>query len=254
MLLVLALFLADCDHNSRPEYVWLADLQNPFVGSWESKIPSMDNARMVSEYKSDGTFTCGFPEVSGFEGPFYGGYSVTDDILICWLDYEGESAYKFKVVDNNKINVTEYDDLEEGNTTPFVRVPGSAVNRENKPLSLNNVFIGKWQAEIPSMDNAKMLSEYKSDGKFTCGFPEVSGFEGPFYGAYIVFTNSNIYISSGTYASNVMVSYTAFEGAASYTFNVTDGGGGTISVTEITGLEGGTFTVGSTSMFTRVQN
>jgi hypothetical protein len=66
-----------------------------------------------------------------------------------------------------------------GNTAPFVRVADSAVNKENKPLSLDNVFIGgKWKSQIPSMSNTEMVSECKADGMFFCGFPNVSRIEG----------------------------------------------------------------------------
>jgi hypothetical protein len=237
---VSALTLFGCAHGSN-DSVWLADLHNPFVGHWESEIPSMDYARLVSEYKSDGTFTCDFPDHPEFGGPFAGGYSVTGDILIGWLDFEGASAYKFKAVDNDTIDVTEINgvteggELELGNTAPFVRVAGSAVNKENKPLSINNVFIGgKWKSQIPSMNNAEMVSEYKADGTFTCGFPDIPGYEGPFNGAYLVFEDK-------------MASWLGFEGVATYKFVVNTNN--TINVTEFDNME-----EGNTSVFTHIEN
>jgi Zn/Cd-binding protein ZinT len=239
--LVFSFVLAGCDKSggdSEPEPIWLADLQNPFVGHWESEIPSMNNAKLVSEYKNDGTFTCDFPENPEFGGPFEGGYSVTGDILIGWLDFEGASAYKFKVVDNDTIDVTEINEVKEGgeltlgNTAPFVRVAGSVVNRENKPLSLANVFIGgKWKSQIPSMGNAEMVSEYKTDGTFTCGFPAMPEYEGPFHGAYFVFEDK-------------MASWLDFEGVAAYKFEAVDLFA--INVTEFDNLE-----EGNTSVFVR---
>jgi predicted small secreted protein len=121
ILLVFSFVLTGCNKGGGGgDSVWLADLQNPFVGHWESEIPSMSNAKMVSEYKNDGTFTCGFPDMPGFEGPFEGGYSVTGDILIGWLDFEGASAYKFKVVDNNTIDVTEIYEMSLRGASPAV--------------------------------------------------------------------------------------------------------------------------------------
>jgi hypothetical protein len=238
-VVLVSLFFSGCPSDN--EAVWLADLSNPFVGHWESKIPSMGYATMVSEYKNNGTFTCDFPEHPEFGGPFGGGYSITGDILIGWLDFEGASAYKFKVVDNDTIDVTEINEVKEGgvlelgNTAPFVRVAGSTVNKEDKPLSLNNVFIGgKWRSQIPSMNNAEMVSEYKTDGTFTCGFPAIPGYEGPFYGAYFVFENK-------------MVSWLDFEGVAAYKFVVN--ANNTINVTEFDDL-----VEGNTSVFTRIQN
>jgi Zn/Cd-binding protein ZinT len=81
----------------------------------------MGNAEMVSEYKTDGTFTCGFPDIPGYEGPFYGAYLVFEDKMVSWLDFEGAAAYKFEAVDLFTIHVTEFDDLEEGNTSVFAR-------------------------------------------------------------------------------------------------------------------------------------
>jgi hypothetical protein len=239
MPVVLVFLFFGCSSDDSEKDVWLADLANPFVGHWESEIPSMGYARLVSEYKNDGTFTCDFPTHPEFGGPFEGGYSVTGDILIGWLDFEGASAYKFKVVNNDTIDVTEIDEVKEGgalelgNTAPFVRVAGSAVNKENKPLVLDNVFIGgKWRSLIPSMNNAEMVSEYKNDGTFTCGFPAIPGYEGPFYGAYFVFENK-------------MASWLDFEGVAAYKFVVN--ADNTIRVTEFDDLE-----EGNTSIFTRI--
>jgi hypothetical protein len=127
----------------------------------------MDNAKLDSEYKIDGTFTCGFPELPGMEGPFTGGYLVTGDILVGWLDFEGASAYKFKVADNDTIDVTEIVKVNEdgsfefGNTTPFIRIAGSTVSKENRPLKLINALIGgKWTYNQTEY-------QFKSDGTAT---------------------------------------------------------------------------------------
>ena len=241
VLLITAIFtLAGCD-NGGGDDIWLKDLQNPFVGEWESEIPSMNYARLVSEYKADGTFTCDFLEHPEFGGPFAGGYTIIGDILVGWLDFEGASAYKFKVIDNNTIDVTEINEVKEegelelGNTAPFTRLKGSVVNTENKPLSINNVFAGgKWKSKIPSMNNAEMISEYKTDGTFICGFPAIQGFEGPFYGAYLVFEDK-------------MASWLDFEGLGAYKYEVVNAS--TINVTEFDNME-----EGNTSVFIRVQN
>jgi hypothetical protein len=173
-LVMAAIFtLAGCG-GSDSDPVWLADLSNPFLGQWESNIPSMDYAKLVSEYKGDGTFTCDFPEHPEFGGPFTGGYTVSGDILVGWLDFEGASAYKFKVVNNDTIDVTEINEVKEGgelvlgNTAPFTRVAGSPVNKEDKALVLSNAFIGKWGASIPNPDDPahpyETLQEYRRDG------------------------------------------------------------------------------------------
>ena len=232
-VMVVSFVFLSCLTNDSKKDIWLAELSNPFLGKWESRIPSMNNAKMVSEFKTDGTFICGFPEVSGYDGPFNGGYVVTGDIMVSWLDFEGAAAYKFQVVDNNTINVTEFDDLVEGNTSTFTRFAGSTVNKENKPLSLNNMFVGgKWKSQIPSMDNAERVSEFASNGTFTCGFPNVPGYEGPFIGGYLVFQDK-------------MVSWLDFEGAAAYKFTAIDAN--TINVTEFDDL-----VEGNTSTFTRI--
>jgi uncharacterized protein YodC (DUF2158 family) len=127
-VLLVSFVFSGCLSSGGGEAVRLADLSNPFIGKWESRIPSMNNAKMVSEFKSDGTYTCGFPDVQGFEGPFNGGYLVFEDKMVSWLDFEGDAAYKFQVVDSNTINVTEIVEVKQGgeltlgNTSAFTRV------------------------------------------------------------------------------------------------------------------------------------
>jgi hypothetical protein len=72
--------------------------------------------------------------------------------MASYLDFEGPAAYRFKVIDNDTIDVTELEGRaedgkwiwEDGETAPFTRVSGSAVNREDKPFVLANDMIGTW--------------------------------------------------------------------------------------------------------------
>jgi len=152
----------------------LATFANPFIGTWESEIPSA-GTKLTFTYKPDGTFDYvmeGVPAEQGGEGS--GGYLVSGDTQISYLDFEGAAAYIFKVVDNDTIDVTEITEVGAdgtpvlGNTAPFVRAAGSSVTTVDTPFVLDNPFIGTWSAQIPDdEDAAKILDvtmEYRTDG------------------------------------------------------------------------------------------
>jgi hypothetical protein len=235
-----------CLTNDSGEAVWLADLSNPFLGKWQSDIPSA-GMTLIFDYKTNGIFDYeipGLPANQGGQGT--GAYIVYKDMMVTWLDIEGAAAYTFKVVDNNTIDVTELEldaegELVPGETAPFTRVTGSAVNRENKPFALSNPFIGgKWESLIPSMDNAKMVSEYKANGECTVIFPDVP----VEYGGGVLYTGCYIIYE------DKFVSYVEGDGLGAFTFSMTDANN--ISVTEIEEVqEDGTIESGNTSMFTR---
>jgi hypothetical protein len=245
VLMIAAIFtLAGCDTGGGTgddDDIWLKDLSNPFIGKWESHIPSMDNARMISEYKTDGTFTCGFPEVEGYEGPFNGGYLVAGNVMVSYLDFDGVAGYTFKVVDNDTIDVTEFEvkedgSFESGNTAPFTRVAGSPVNKANQPFVLNHPYIGKWNFTGEGME----IPEYNAifgEGKFDI----VTNYEAKANGMLaFYFTVSNAstktVLVSDTDESpyfifdNVLVVYEAGEGFETGT--ITPGDSNTIYLTE----------------------
>jgi hypothetical protein len=154
----------------------LATFANPFIGTWESDIPSA-NTKLTFIYKPDGSFDFtmdGVPADQGGEGS--GGYLVLGDVQVSYLDFEGAAAYVFEVVDNNTINVKEVLEVGEngafvfGNTSPFKRVPDSPVAEKAQPFVLNNPFIGTWQALIPDDENPgevfDITMEYLSNGLF----------------------------------------------------------------------------------------
>ncbi|MDR1375928.1 MAG: hypothetical protein LBJ22_00335 [Synergistaceae bacterium] len=241
--LSLLVVLGGCGGSSSDSEFNLAGLDNPFIGKWQSDIPSA-NTTLIFDYKDDGTFEyemVGVPENQGGKGT--GGYVAHDGIQVTWLDFEGAAAYTFKVVDNDTINVTELEVNENGeqatgNTAPFKRVEGSEVNTKDIPFRLVNTFIGKWKSEIPSA-NATLIFDYKDDGTFEyemVGVPEDQGGKGT--GCYIVFGNK-------------MVSYLDFEGVASYSFEVVDAD--TVDVTELEPNESGELVPGNTAPFIRVR-
>jgi hypothetical protein len=238
-MLVSVLFI--CCPNDGGKTIWLANLSNPFLGKWQSDIPSAGTT-LTFDYKDDGTFAYkmdGIPAGQGGEGT--GGYVVYGDLMVTYLDFEGAAVYRFEVVDNDTIDVTEleYDEsgkLVPGNTAPFTRVQGSAVNMENKPLKLDNVFLGKWRSDIPSAGTT-LTFDYKSDGTFAYkmdGIPASQGGEGT--GCYIVYEDKQI-------------SYLDFEGAAVYSFVKVNNS--TINVTELEQING-KLVPGNTAPFTRV--
>jgi hypothetical protein len=233
-----------CLTNGGKETIWLADLSNPFLGKWRSDIPSAGTT-LTFDYKTDGTFDyemAGIPAEQGGKGT--GGYVVYGNVQVSYLSFEGAAVYTFKVVDNNTINVTELEpnengELIAGNTVPFTRVQGSAVNRTNKPLNLSNPFLGKWRSDIPSAGTT-LTFDYKTDGTFDyemAGVPAEQGGKGT--GCYIVYGDKQI-------------SYLDFEGVAVYTFKAVDAA--TINVTELEPDENGELVAGNAAPFTRVTN
>jgi hypothetical protein len=190
VLLIAAIFtVAGCD-NGDGDDIWLADLSNPFIGKWESKIPSMGNAVMVSEYKTDGTFTALFPDLPVNQGggvTYDGGYLVSGNVFVSYLEVDGVAGYTFKVVDNDTIDVTEIEAVNAdgsfklGNTAPFTRVAGSSVNTEDKPFVLKHPYLGKWNftgdypGEIYGMQNVDTVHivtnyEAKANGMLAFDF------------------------------------------------------------------------------------
>ncbi|MDR1301883.1 MAG: hypothetical protein LBK43_05375 [Treponema sp.] len=226
-MVVSVLFFGCSDDNE--EAIWLATVSNPFLGQWQSDIPSAGTT-LTFNYKTDGTFDyemAGVPAEQGGKGT--GGYVVYGNKQISYLEFEGAALYIFEVIDNNTINVTELEpdetgELVPGNTAPFTRVPGSPVNRENKPLNLNNAFLGTWLSDIPSAGTT-LTFNYKTGGTFDYEMAGVPAEQGG-TGCYIVYEDTQ-------------VSYLEFE--------IIDDD--TITVTELEKNEDG-----NTALFTRVTN
>ena len=165
--------------NDKGDGLWLTDLSNPFIGQWQSNIPSMGNAKAVFEFKTDGNFTCVFPDLPLDQGGgviYTGGYLVKDNVQVTFLSGDGGiGGYTFEVVDNNTINVTEIDEVNEtsgeytyGNTTSFARVSNSPINKNNKPFALNNALIGGIWKETTTPYQAEY--SYKTDGTGTMSY------------------------------------------------------------------------------------
>jgi hypothetical protein len=126
VMLVFFVFIG-CSTDDKGETIWLADLQNPFLGKWQSEIPSAQTT-LTFDHKTDGTFDyamAGAPAEQGGKGT--GCYIVYEDKQISYLDFEGIAVYAFMAVNANTINVTELEpdeggELVAGNTAPFTRV------------------------------------------------------------------------------------------------------------------------------------
>jgi hypothetical protein len=115
-----------------------------------------------------------------------------------------------------------------GNTAPFTRVPGSAVNREDAPFVSDSVLAGRvwketateYQAEYRFQDGGTGTVEYTIDGQQT-----------PFEIAWSAFHDDGI-------DGDVLVVFTSGPNTfAAYAFE--QAGSDTVLVKEITGVEMG---------------
>jgi hypothetical protein len=222
----------------------LVDLSNPFIGQWQSDIPSV-GATLIFDYKADGAFDyemVGVPAEYGGAGS--GGYVVFGGVMISYLDFEGAAVYTFEVVDNDTINVTELEpeesgELVPGNTAPFTRVKGSDVNTKDAPFVLSNPFIGKWESVLP--DDGATIMEYQANGIFSYNMvdvPEEQGGKGS--GCYIVYGDKQVLY----YADFAMIEVFSFELVSADLINVT----------ALEANENGELIPGNTALFTRVRD
>jgi hypothetical protein len=224
----------------------LATFANPFIGTWESDIPSA-NTKLTFVYRVDGIFDYemeGVPAAEGGKGT--GAYLINGDVQVSYLDYEGAAAYVFEVVDNNTIDVTEVEEVTEagefvlGETAPFKRVVGSKAVETDQPFELDNPFIGTWNAQIPNDEDPTMVfdvtMEFADDGLST--FTLASDPTG-FKGSYAVY-------------GDVLVTYDpSAKAIETFAFERVDDD--TVSVTELLSVNpDGTRSLGATVPFKRV--
>jgi uncharacterized protein with FMN-binding domain len=155
------------------EPIWLKDLKNPFLGEWQSEIPSAGT--LIFTYKTDGSFDyemVGVPPEEGGIGK--GAYTVIGNRLVTYLDFEGAAMYEFEVIDNNTILVTELEaeTSTPGSTAPFIRVPGSDSVTDDLPFVLENELNGSWRALIPPESEDEDPSDVVmiADSSSSCSF------------------------------------------------------------------------------------
>lgn len=177
--IIISFAIIGCSKKAdEPAQFRLVDLKNPFIGQWQSNIPSMDNAKAVFDFKADGTFTCLFPDLPPEYGggvTYSGGYLVYGNIQVTFLSGDGGiGAYTFEAIDNDTISVTEINEVKEdgtvvsGNTTPFTRVAGSRVSTEDVPFVLSNTLIGGTWKETATSYQAEY--QYNVDGSGTLNY------------------------------------------------------------------------------------
>ena len=222
----------------------LAALSNPFIGEWQSEIPSA-NTTLTFNYMDDGTFDyemAGIPAEQGGKGS--GGYVARSGVMVTWLDFEGAAAYAYEVKDNDTINVTELEPNETGalvpgDTAPFTRVEGSAVNKKDAPFKLDNPLIGKFGAVIPG--EGAWTFEFKADGSSEFVLADVTSEQGVAPGYYVV-------------CGNKLAVYMTFGGAdylKAYSFEAADAD--TLKVSELAFGEQGEIAPDEAVAFTRVK-
>jgi len=218
----------------------LKDLDNPFIGQWQTFIPSA-GMTVYFDFKADASFTyemLGVPDDQGGVGAGY--YMVYDNVMVTYLDFEGAAAYTFAVIDNNTIDVTELEPnatgaLVAGLTAPFVRIEGSEIITTNTGFTLDNLLIGKWQSE--GTDEPTSRFSFNTDGTWSFEQDDVPADYAQGSGCYML-------------AGDLLVTYLVLDGASylqSYQLHVIDSR--TIDVTQIYMDENGVMVFGETIRF-----
>jgi hypothetical protein len=210
---LLCMAFSGCPTGNETENIWLADLDNPFIGTWKSDVAS-DGTRLTFTGKADGTFKYemeGVPAEMGLPDEGDGVYIIREDMIVAYFDFGLVKGNVFDVVDNNTIDMKEFMlDASTGavylsrETIPFRRI-GEASGTSNQPTVLpNNIFIGnkKWSANIPEPEdpsgNTSYPSEwqFRNDGTVSCtfiglgpdlGFPDQE--DAPFNFSYVISNN-----------------------------------------------------------------
>jgi hypothetical protein len=221
MLLVMGLVaaasltLAGCGDDNDGD-IWLADLSNPFIGTWKSDQAS-DGTRLTLIGKTDGTFKYemeGVPEEMGLPNEGNGSYIIREDVLVAYFDFGLVKGSVFEVIDNDTLAVKEFmlnamtgEMYLSREAVPFRRI-GTVSNTANQPTVLpDNIFINskKWSANIPEPEDPTGETFYptewlfRNDGTVTCtfiglgpalGFPDQE--DAPFNFSYVVSANNTL--------------------------------------------------------------
>jgi hypothetical protein len=217
MIAVLFCFgFSGCPTGNEDESIWLADLDNPFIGTWKSDLAS-DGTRLTFIGKTDGTFQYemeGVPEEMGLPNEGDGVYIIKEDMLVAYFDFGLVKGNVFDIIDNDTIDMKEFMiNASTGaiylsrETVPFRRV-GAVSSTSNQPTILpNNIFINtkKWSANIPEPEDPTGETSYPSewlfrnDGTVTCTFLGLGPFLGfpdqedaPFDFSYVIFGNDTL--------------------------------------------------------------
>jgi hypothetical protein len=216
LAVLLCLAFSGCPTGNEGENIWLADLDNPFIGTWKSDLAS-DGTRLTFTGKTDGTFKYemeGVPEEMGLPDKGDGVYIIKDDMLVAYFDFGLVKGNVFDVVNNDTIAMKEFIlNVATGamylsrETVPFRRA-GEVSGTSNQPTVLpNNIFVNskKWSANIPEPEDLTGETSYPSewlfrnDGTVTCtfiglgpelGFPDQE--DAPFDFSYVVFGNDTL--------------------------------------------------------------
>jgi hypothetical protein len=216
VLLALGLTLIGCPTGNEDENIWLADVDNPFIGTWKSD-QAADGTRLTLIGKTDGTFEYemeGVPEEMDLPNEGVGAYIIREDVLVAYFDFGLVKGSVFDVIDNDTLAVKEFmlnamtgEMYLSREAVPFRRI-GAASSASNQPTVLpNNIFINskKWSVAIPEPEDPSGETSYPSewlfrnDGTVTCtfmglgpdlGFPDQE--DAPFDFSYVIFGDNTL--------------------------------------------------------------
>ena len=159
------LALTGCDTPVGDEGYWLADVANPFIGTWG--LPSGGMTTGTSrEFRNDGTFTA--TTINGETTTTTEGfYLVKDDFLILSQTSNPYYArYRFTVFDNNTIRV-----LSDGSTSSSYQTwvrEGDENSNADRTITLSNGLDGFWRSDSLDFgreEGAMFMYDYHSFSK-----------------------------------------------------------------------------------------
>jgi hypothetical protein len=129
-VIISLLVLASCDTpTSGDEGYWLAEVSNPFIGTWQTAATNMSGVTTTTtrEFKTDGTIAVTTQQGDSTPTTSTVYYLVKDNFLILSTGSGSYYVkYLFEVIDNNTIKIVQ----DAGSTTSYTRVGAENPNAD----------------------------------------------------------------------------------------------------------------------------
>jgi hypothetical protein len=148
-VIISLLVLASCDTpTSDDEGYWLAEVSNPFIGTWQTAATNMSGVTTTTtrEFKTDGTIAVTTQQGDSTPTTSTVYYLVKNNFLILSTTSGSfYTKYKFEVVDNNTIKLKQ----DGGGTTVYNR-SGDENNGVDRTTVLSKGLNAAYRAATPS--------------------------------------------------------------------------------------------------------